>query len=249
MSNLDEKIELVEESPETIENLQFFQTHPHRCSYLPNQTASTVYLNPKQNINKTLYSQLSEFGFRRSGAHVYKPLCADCNACIPMRVPVELFTPNRRQKRAWKRNQDLVINSVESIDTNEHYTLFEKYINLRHRDGDMFPPSRKQFRSFLTKEWQSTQYFEFREDQKLIATSVADVMDNGISAVYTYFDPTAVKRSLGTYVILYLIEEARQKGLPALYLGYWIKSSPKMAYKSSFRPLEIQNGEQWLLVN
>lgn len=248
MSNLDEKIDTVEESVTELESLQFFQTQPHDCSYLPEKTAATVFLNPKQTLDQALYSQLSEYGFRRSGKHIYKPMCADCQACVPMRVPVGLFKPKRQQKRTWKRNQDLSVSIVKSIDTDEHYVLYESYINERHADGDMFPPSREQFQSFLADQWQSTRYYEFRAEGKLIATSVADVMDNGISAVYTYYDPNEHRRSLGTYVILFLIDQAKDLGLPAVYLGYWIKSSPKMNYKSTFRPLEIQDGYSWLMV-
>jgi arginine-tRNA-protein transferase len=248
MSNLEEKISVVEETVAELESLQFFQTQPHKCSYLSDQTAATVFLNPKQNIDNALYSQLSEYGFRRSGRHIYKPLCADCNACVPMRIPVQLFVPNRQQKRTYKRNADLSVHIVDSIDTEEHYQLYERYINLRHADGDMYPPSQDQFRNFLTNEWKSTRYYEFRHEGRLVATSVADIMDNGISAVYTYYAPEEKKRSLGSFVILYLIEQAKKHHLPAVYLGYWIKSSPKMQYKSSYRPLEIQNGEQWLLV-
>jgi len=248
MTNLDEKIITVEESVTELESLQFFQTQPHDCSYLTEKTATTVFLNPKQTLGSALYSQLSEYGFRRSGKHIYKPMCADCRACVPMRVPVALFKPKRQQKRTWKRNLDLSVSIVQSIDSDEHYSLYESYINERHADGDMFPPSREQFQSFLADQWQSTRYYEFRFEGKLIATSVADIMDNGISAVYTYYDPKEHRRSLGTQVILFLIDQAKELGLPAVYLGYWIKSSPKMNYKSAFRPLEIQDGYNWLTV-
>jgi len=232
-----------------IESLQFFQTQAHSCSYLEDQTASTVFLNPKQHINRALYAQLSEYGFRRSGTHIYKPLCADCKACIPMRIPANLFKPSRSQKRIWKKNQDVRIHTIDSIDTEEHYALYENYINLRHKDGDMYPPNREQFQSFLTLPWHSTCYYEFRVDDRLIATSITDVMDNGISAVYTYYSPEQDKRSLGGFAILYLIEEAKRLNLPSVYLGYWIKKSKKMNYKSTYRPLEIQSGSDWILVN
>ncbi|MEO0444135.1 MAG: arginyltransferase [Pseudomonadota bacterium] len=249
MSSLDEKIKLVDETLSELDSLQFFQTQPHKCSYLDDKNASTVFLNPRQSIDKALYSRLSEYGFRRSGKHIYKPLCADCNACVPMRIPVDLFKPNRQQKRCWKRNQDLYVASVNTIDTDEHYDLYAHYIARRHADGDMYPPSREQFCSFLAEHWPSTQYYEFRDaDGTLVATSVADIMDNGISAVYSYYSPEQAKRSLGKYLILFLIEESKNLGLPAVYLGYWIKACQKMQYKSSYRPLEIQNGDQWLLV-
>lgn len=248
MSNLDKKIDVAEEPVAELESLQFFQTQPHKCSYLAQQTAATVFLNPKQTIDKALYSQLSEFGFRRSGRHIYKPMCNSCQACVPMRIPVELFTPNRQQKRTMKRNQDLSVRVVRNIDTDEHYGLYERYISQRHADGDMYPPSREQFRSFLTDEWQSTRYYEFRLGDELVATSVADMMDNGISAVYTYYAPEQQKRSLGSFVILYLIKEAQKLHLPALYMGYWIQSSTKMQYKSAYRPFEIMSDDRWLLI-
>jgi leucyl-tRNA---protein transferase len=248
MSNLDEKIAVVEEVSD-VESLQFFQTQAHSCSYLEGEIASTVFLSPKQAIDRALYSQLSEYGFRRSGTHIYKPLCADCKACVPMRIPVALFMPSRSQKRTWKRNNDITVGTTSTIDTDEHYSLYENYINHRHKDGDMYPPSRTQFQNFLTGAWHSTRYYEFRLNGKLIATSVADIMDNGISAVYTFYDPAEEKRSLGSFVILYLVREAKKYHLSSVYLGYWIKNSDKMNYKSAYRPLEIQSGDRWILVN
>lgn len=248
MTNLDEKIDAIEEVSD-LESLQFFQTQPHSCSYLDNETASTVFLNPKQHIDRALYSQLSEYGFRRSGTHIYKPLCADCNACVPMRIPVDLFKPSRSQKRVWNRNSDITHKIIHTLDSDEQYALYDTYIRERHKDGDMYPPSKDQFHSFLGAQWHSTTYYEFRVDGRLIATSVADIMDNGISAVYTYYDPSEDKRSLGTYVILFLINEAKRLHVPSVYLGYWIKNSSKMNYKSAYRPLEIQSGDRWVLVN
>lgn len=246
MSNLDEKIRFVEEPATELESLQFFQTQEHSCSYLKDQSATTVFLNPQQSLSSLLYAQLSDFGFRRSGKHIYKPMCSDCQACIPMRVPTLAFKASRSQKRVWKRNQDLNISIVKNIDSDEHYALYERYIRERHADGDMFPPSREQFRSFLVTRCDATRYYEFRLDKQLIACSVADMMDNGISAVYTYFAPEQHARSLGTYVILFLIEQAQRLQLPSVYLGYWIKNADKMHYKSAFRPLEILSGTRWL---
>ncbi len=248
MSHLDEKIDLIEETTE-LEELQFFQTQPHPCSYIDDEMASTVFLNPKQTINQALYSQLSDYGFRRSGTHIYKPLCENCDACIPMRIPADIFRPSRSQKRTWNRNQDLDVRKVYDIDNGEHYKLYERYINERHTDGDMYPASKRQFQNFLVIEWNCCVYYEFRFEGELIATSVADIMDNGISAVYTYYDPDKDKRSLGSYAILYLVEECKKHHLGSVYLGYWIKSSNKMNYKSSYRPLEILSANRWVQVN
>lgn len=248
MSHLDNKIDAIEEISD-LDSLQFFQTQPHACSYLDNETASTVFLSPKQTITQSLYAQLSEYGFRRSGTHIYKPLCADCSACVPMRIPVALFTPSRSQKRTWKRNSDITAHITENIDNDEHYALYQHYINERHKDGDMYPPSLEQFRSFLASEWHSCRYYEFRVNGELIACSVADIMDNGVSAVYTYYNPREEKRSLGGFAILYLVNQAKKYHLDSVYLGYWIKESNKMNYKSAYRPLEIQSGDRWVLVN
>ena len=244
----DEKPNNVDKTVHDLEALEIFQTKPHPCSYLSNEIATTVFLNPQQRLDPSLYTQLAEYGFRRSGNHVYKPMCAKCQACIPVRVPVKLFKPKHQQKRIWKRNQDLSISMVNTIDTTEHYGLYERYINARHADGDMYPPSTEQFKTFLANGWPSSRYYEFRLEGKLIAVSVADVLDNGISAVYSYFDPDQHRRSLGTFIVLFLIDQALNLQLPSLYLGYWIKSSPKMNYKANFRPLEMQNGSTWLLL-
>jgi arginine-tRNA-protein transferase len=248
MGELDEKMPTVEKIDSDIESLQFFQTQEHPCSYIKGQSASTLFLNPKQKIDTSLYSQLSEYGFRRSGTHIYKPMCPRCEACIPIRIPTESFIASKQQKRTWRRNQDLSISIVNTIDSDEHYALYENYINARHQDGDMYPASQEQFRSFLTSDWKSTRYYEVREQGNLIAVSVADIMDNGIAAVYSFYCPISAKRSLGNFLILFLIDQAKTLNLPAVYLGYWIKSCQKMNYKSSYRPLEIQNGAHWLRV-
>ncbi|MGQ9424547.1 arginyltransferase [Gilvimarinus sp. F26214L] len=231
-----------------LSSIRLLATHPHPCSYLPEEDATTVFVDPAQPMNGELYRQLSELGFRRSGGHVYRPQCAACQACIPARIPVSGFRPNRRQKRCWKRNQDLSIRDVGSIDSREHYELYARYITERHRDGDMYPPSRSQFRTFLTSEWGITRFLEMRLENRLIAVAVCDQIDNAFSAVYTYFDPDFHSRSLGSYAILLQIERARQEGLHYVYLGYWIKASPKMSYKSEYRPFEVLINHRWTLL-
>ncbi len=248
MGKYDDKIETLEEPVTRLESLQFFQTQPHKCSYLPEKSATTAFLNPQQSIGPEIYAQLADYGFRRSGQHIYKPLCQDCNACVPIRIPVEHFKPTRSQKRTWKYNQDINITAVETIDTEEHYQLYARYINQRHADGDMYPASAEQFQSFLAEPWLSTVFYEFRLDGKLIATAVTDMMDNGISAIYTYYDPLENKRSLGRLAILFLIQLAKKQQLPCVYLGYWIQDCHKMEYKARYRALEIHHNGQWLRV-
>ncbi|TQV73545.1 arginyltransferase [Exilibacterium tricleocarpae] len=229
-----------------LSNLRLFATHPHTCSYLVEQNATTVFVDPTATINVKLYSRLSEVGFRRSGSHLYRPHCEHCRACIPARIPVATFTPNRRQRRCRQRNRDLSIATVDSLGREEHYALYERYICERHSDGDMFPPTKMQFDAFLTSEWNTTEFVEFRHRDRLLGVAVSDIMDNGISAVYTYFDPHEERRSLGTFAILHQIERARELGLPAVYLGYWIRQCRKMQYKSEFRPLEILVDNRWV---
>ena len=248
MGNFDDTIIADDKPISDLESLQFYQTQAHPCSYLYGESARTIFLNPKQKIDNAVYSQLSEFGFRRSGQHIYKPMCQQCKACIPLRVPVDTFEATRRQKRTLKRNKDVIIKAVSTINTDEHYALYHRYITERHADGDMYPPTKEQFLSFLADKWASVNYYEYRVEGRLIAVSVADIMDNGVSAIYTYFDPSETQRSLGRFVILSLIKLAKKKNLPCVYLGYWIKSSEKMRYKSEYRPLEILIDDRWLRV-
>lgn len=232
-----------------LSTIRLFATHPHRCSYLEGEEATTVFVDPSQRMSGKLYRRLSELGFRRSGAHVYRPQCASCAACVPARIPVALFTPNRQQKRCWKRNQDLSVSTLPSIDTDEHYDLYDRYISERHQDGDMYPPTREQFRSFLTSEWGVTRYLELRLGSQLIGVAVCDELDNALSAVYTFYEPAMAQRSLGTFGILLQIRMAQEKELEFVYLGYWIKNCSKMNYKTQFRPLELLTNRRWLSVN
>lgn len=231
-----------------LKNVQLFATQPHACSYLPEQDATTLFVDPNIQIDAKLYSDLSELGFRRSGKHVYRPRCTHCQACIPIRIPVDCFSMTRQQKRCWRRNQDLSVTRVVSINTREHYELYAHYIEARHRDGDMYPPSRQQFRDFLTSEWGVTRYYEFRQNHELIACAVCDHIESGLSAIYTYFKPQLHKRSLGAYAILYQIHLAQELGLPYLYLGYWIKACQKMLYKTDYRPFELMINQHWVMV-
>lgn len=229
--------------------LKLFATQPHPCSYIDGEQATTVFVDPEAIIDINLYSQLSLLGFRRSGGHLYRPQCANCQACMSCRIPVELFRPNRSQRRCWQANQDISISAVEHIDSPEHYALYSKYIEHRHQDGDMYPPSHEQYKAFLTSEWGATRYLEFRLHGTLVGISVCDYLDDGISAVYTFYDATLSERSLGKFAILAQIEKAKQLGLGYVYLGYWIKQCEKMNYKTDYRPLELLVNRRWLRLN
>ena len=230
----------------SLRDLKVYTTYPHRCSYLEGEEATTLFIDPRQTVDQTLYSNLSMLGFRRSGNHIYRPHCSHCSACIPARVPVADFRPTRAQRRCLKRNADLRVHSRDSISDDESYALYDRYIRARHADGDMYPPDRDQFESFLNNPWGCTEYFEFRDGERLIAVAVVDLMLDGFSAIYTFYDPDEEARSLGRYAVLWQIERCREQELPYVYLGYWIRNCRKMAYKADFRPLEtlINNQRQ-----
>ncbi|MDZ7923207.1 MAG: arginyltransferase [Marinagarivorans sp.] len=228
--------------------LKLFATQAHSCSYLPNQEATTVFIDPNTEIDINTYTGLSHLGFRRSGKHVYKPHCNDCRACVSVRIPVTNHNPTRHQKRCIKYNNDLEIGATNAPNIEEHYALYERYITLKHSDGDMNPPSRKQYEDFLSNPLGCTQYFEFRKKGQLIACSVSDKLTHGLSAIYTYYCPSENKRSLGKLAILHQIQASREQGLEYLYLGYWIKDCQKMSYKTEYRPLEMLIDQQWVTV-
>lgn len=231
-----------------INTIRLFRTAPHPCSYKDAEQAATVFVDPEVSIDKTLNSKLSELGYRRSGAHLYRPDCDYCSACISCRIPVQQFKLKRRYQKVWNANQDLRVVESSSIDKPAAYGLYRKYINTRHRDGDMYPANPEQYQAFIKASTADTRFLEFYRDQQLLAVAVVDVLEQGLSAVYTFFDPDEGKRSLGNFVILWQMQAARERQLPYLYLGYWIKGCAKMQYKSSFRPIEMLVDGKWVLL-
>ena len=229
----------------SLSELRFFTTPAHDCSYLEGKQAITLFADPLAKIDKNLYSSLSAVGFRRSGNHIYRPHCTHCEACVPARIPVADFAPKRGQRRTWKRNQDLLVAPSEDIRDDAAFDLYCRYIRLRHADGDMYPPDREQYESFLNNAWDCTRYYRFYDRHDLLGVAVVDELVDGLSAIYTFFEPTAERRSLGNFAILWQIEQASQMGLEYLYLGYWIRDCQKMAYKSEFRPLEVYVNNRW----
>ncbi len=233
----------------SMRDLKVYTTYPHSCSYLNEQEATTLFVDPRQPVDKLLYSKLSLLGFRRSGSHIYRPHCSHCEACIPARIPVAAFTPRRAQSRTRKRNEDLRVRRTDDLLDDEAFNLYRRYIEMRHADGDMYPPDREQYESFLNDAWDCTHYYRFYDGQALVALAVVDELQDGLSAIYTFFDPDCDKRGLGTYAILWQIERARALGLDYLYLGYWIRGCRKMAYKSDYRPLELYVKNRWTVIN
>ncbi len=229
--------------------LRFYQTASHDCGYLPDRKSSNVFVDPQQEIDAGIFSFLSTYGFRRSGSHVYKPRCASCQACQPLRVVVEDFEPTRSQRRCLRANEDLNAEELPDIRNEECYGLYEKYISHRHADGDMYPPSYRQFEEFLSRQWGTTRYVGFRDkNRQLLSIAVVDCLHNGLSAMYSFFEPDHSKRSLGVFNILYQILWAREQSLPYLYLGYLINGCDKMQYKNQYRPYQILKGDQWVTV-
>ena len=234
----------------SLDDLQYYITPPHQCSYLARRSARMVFLDPIQRIDTVTLSELSRSGFRRSGDFIYRPECHLCRQCLSSRVPASLFTPNSRQKKTIKRNQDLEMRITPTSQAQDHhYALYEKYIRLRHHDGDMFPPSYEQFEKFLVNSCTNSFFLELWKDDRLLSVATCDQLDDGLSAVYTFFEPEEAKRSLGVYSILNQIDYVKSQGRSYLYLGYWVPHSNKMNYKSQYAPLEILLDGQWHRLN
>jgi arginine-tRNA-protein transferase len=196
-------------------------------------------------LNQTLYSQLARMGFRRSGSHIYRPQCPDCQACIPLRIAVRDFRPRRSQRRCWQQNQVIQVNETDASFNEQHFALFQRYVNKQHANGGMDNPEATDYLSFLTSPAIDTRFFEFRHKEQLLAVAVTDYLNDGLSAVYTFYDPEMNKHSPGVFTLLWQIEHCRQLELDYLYLGFWITASRKMRYKDQYRPCEILTPNGW----
>ena len=236
--------------PLPLDELQFYTTPPYRCTYLPDRMARSRVATPVHFITPDVYSSLVQNGFRRSGIFTYQPRCDNCQDCVSVRVPVNTFQKNRSQKRAWEKHSNLRVHVTSLGYDPVHYALYHKYQTTRHPHSEMAYDNREQYAQFLLHSHSNTRMAAFYETPswELKMVSVIDVLNNGLSSVYTFFDPSSPQNSYGVYSILWQIEQCRELDLPYLYLGYWIKGSRKMSYKANYRPLEGllgRNGASW----
>jgi len=223
-----------------------FTTRPQPCPYLPSRPERKIVADLADGDTKRKYERLICAGYRRSGAIAYRPACPTCQACVPVRLPIASFKPGKSLRRVRGLNADLSVRIVPSLATNEHYDLFRRYQLARHGDGEMAGMDFEDYRNLVEESFVETWLAEFRDaDGSLMAVCLFDALSESLSAVYTFFDPSEAKRSLGSHMILWLAQNCRETGKKYLYLGFWIEESAKMAYKARFRPLQRLIGGEW----
>ncbi|WP_159878469.1 arginyltransferase [Aquitalea denitrificans] len=226
--------------------IHFYATAPYPCSYLDDRQARSQVAIPAEAIDAAVYSQLVKLGFRRSGLYTYRPYCDSCQACVPVRLPVADFQPNRSQRRSWKRLQQMEVRLLPLEFCEDHYQLYHRYQQSRHAGGGMAEDNVQQYSEFILKSGVESVLAEFRLAGELKMISLIDRLSDGLSAVYTFYDSDDAQAGYGVFNVMWQIELARVWELPYLYLGYWIADCRKMAYKSQYRPLECLRDGRWV---
>ncbi|WP_121629685.1 arginyltransferase [Tropicibacter alexandrii] len=227
---------------------QFYVTAPQPCPYLEGRMERKLFTALQGDNAQVLNDSLSKQGFRRSQNVLYRPSCSDCAACLSARIDVTRFTPTRSQKRVWKKNAHLQRRATSPWATEEQYDLFRRYLDERHADGGMADMDVFEFAAMVEETPIRTRVIEYADQDSgdLIATCLTDMLDDGLSMVYSFYEPSQIKQSLGTWMILDHIEIAREAGLPYVYLGYWVPGSDKMGYKAQFDALELYVKGEWV---
>ncbi|MEQ1636489.1 MAG: arginyltransferase [Methylococcales bacterium] len=228
-------------------SIPLLSMQPHACSYLSNKTAQTTFVHPSFPMTTAVYAQLIARGFRRNGDDAYTPQCTGCAACIPVRVPVADFKPNRNQSRCITKNHNTEAIIKPAAFEQQHYDLYCRYQKTKHPDSSMQYATPDDYLRFLGSTWCDTHFIEFNITGQLVAVAIVDHFESAISAVYTFFDPDFAHYSLGVYAVLWQLDYAKQLKLNWLYLGYWIADCQKMRYKNQYRPLEIFRNDRWQL--
>jgi arginine-tRNA-protein transferase len=227
--------------------ISFLVTTETPCPYLPDRLERKIVTDLSTPGGAGVYEVLSRAGFRRSHSIAYRPACGGCSACVPVRVVAGAYRPGRSLQRVEKRNEDLIVRQRPPRRTAEQFALFSAYLDSRHRDGEMVGMSFGEYGTMIEDSPLDTFVLEYRDPNgRLLACCLADRTRDGLSAVYSFFDPDAARRSLGNFMVIRLIREAQAQGLPFVYLGYWVRGSRKMSYKARFRPFEALGAEGWL---
>ena len=226
-------------------SIPLYLAEAHACSYLAQHNAQFAYIHPDFPLSTELYSQLIEQGFRRSGSHVYQPSCTACKKCTSVRLAVNDFQPSRQQRRTLRSNIDIQVRIKPATFEQQHFDLYLLYQKNRHTDSSMASATKDDYINFLSSEWCNTLFVEFSYAGKLAGIAVVDLLDNALSAVYTFFDPRFSKRSLGVYAVLWQIEHAKSLGMEWVYLGYWVEQCQKMSYKINYQPLQGLVEKEW----
>ena len=225
-------------------SIPLYLTSEQECSYLDNRASQSAMVDVNFGMTRSIYSQLIERGFRRSGNLVYAPHCQQCSACIACRIKPAQFKPSRSQKRCIEKNQDTEV-IIKPCDYDaKHRDLYNRYLSYRHSETATLSAT-NEYLEFFGSSWCDTRLIEFYIEKHLAAVAVVDLFNDALSAVYTFYDPDFQHYSLGTYAVLWQIAKARELGMEHVYLGYWVENSQKMDYKKNFKPLEVYMNQQW----